>query len=61
MFKVLNLNLVVVGLGDHILAEQIVIVRFMNTLFQDMVPWEQRQGNQGHSVGSNGPTTGTKV
>ena len=60
MFKVLNLNLVVVGLGEHILAEQIVTVCLMNMLFQDTVPWEQRQA-YAHCVGSRGPTTGREM
>lgn len=44
-YKALNLNLVVFGLGEHVLAVQIVIVCFMNTVFQDTVSWEQRQAN----------------
>lgn len=42
-YKVLKLNLVVFGLGEHVLAEQIVIVSSMDTVCQDTLPREQRR------------------
>lgn len=61
-YKVLNLNLAVFGWGEHVLAEQIVIVCFMNTVFQDMVPWEQRRAQKARAVwaATGWPQYGTK-